>query len=494
MGLGMWFLRNLRTAMSDTFAHHYNNHEIDVDMIWAAESQVALAMAAQMNLWPPSLACTWSSSLSSSSLSSRPPPFLSRHEVSQEISKFYYSHHQESNKALNQTPPQLGALGRRLLQRSVALNRTLLTFQIGAGMEMAADGNDDPMHLLFVLHNENENDDDGHSKNKIENAKRNYNQEDEDVDVVVANKNWLQHWMPIVVETNAHNFEKLNYTFHHNRSFAFGLLQQQSTSKFSRSQDQQQQQVSQSDNSGGNSIPSCKWIEHWAISYNKNNDNNNHNNNNGKSNKLHDSNGAKANTCDFCRFNSNFIIPNSSTTTAKAAVPPQCQEQPDWVKTQMGTIPCQHAHQVLKTTAHDDAVSMLEECLVRESVPCGTTLELLQRRLGDENMASRIAILQILGIVMERERDHDDNVDNVDVNDERALWLLPLLILQELDEHLYEWPPVIQYESKHLRHQGSTNEGKNSRALEELHQLLQNRGYVIYQGPQYDLAIQVVSS
>ena len=133
---------------------------------------------------------------------------------------------------------------------------------------------------------------------------------------------------------------------------------------------------------------------------------------------------------------------------------------------------------------------VFEECFLREpQVPCGTVLDLFQKRFGERrnnddddddsssstnnnddkiHLASRIAILQI----------DTEGYEGI---------LLPNLF-REWEQHELILPPVIHYESKIMRKW--LRKGKNN-VLQQIHDTLEDKGYIIYQGREDDLAIQI---
>lgn len=243
----------------------------------------------------------------------------------------------------------------------------------------------------------------------------------------------LGHWMPVVVEGSPSMYEKLSRNYLYIQK-SHGIL--------------------------------CSHIDQFAISYDANLDN--------------QEEGDAETMCDFCHFNLNALNVLSSEKRPNETIPSLqspsvCQEQPDWVKTQVGSLNCRHLEKVMK--------QVFKECFVRVKVRCGTVLDLFRHRLGSVEAASRIAILQI------------------DTEGYEAI-LLPNLIqeFETTSEHkrdkdnlnnvYFELPPVVHYESKILRKW--LRRGKNN-ALQTIHDMLKERGYIIFEGGEDDLAIRVFS-
>jgi FkbM family methyltransferase len=151
-------------------------------------------------------------------------------------------------------------------------------------------------------------------------------------------------------------------------------------------------------------------------------------------------------TCEFCRWDE--------------TVDEICASQPDWVKSQLGSLDC----------AHVEGRSVTAKlCTVREKCPCGTVSELLAS-LG--LATAPIGILQI-------------DVEGYEV------FILQQLMDEILDENL---PLFIHFEHKVMRSQDERNmPGRkvNGTKIETIFKLLHRKGYVMYDQSEDVLALRL---
>jgi len=164
-------------------------------------------------------------------------------------------------------------------------------------------------------------------------------------------------------------------------------------------------------------------------------------------------------TCEFCRWDE--------------TVDEICATQPDWVKSQLGSLDCAHV---------EGRSATAKLCTVREKCPCGTISELLANLgLGKKGMysmasavtAAPIGILQI-------------DVEGYEV------FILQQLMYEILDED--NLPLVIHFEHKVMRSQDERNmPGRkvNGTKIETIFKLLHRKGYVMYDQSEDVMALRL---
>jgi len=141
-------------------------------------------------------------------------------------------------------------------------------------------------------------------------------------------------------------------------------------------------------------------------------------------------------TCSFCRLD----------TT-------KCENEPDWVKYQLGSLDCDYC----KKNFHK-----FDKCWIEDKVPCGPVTKLLRETVQDEY--APISFLQI----------DIEGYEHV---------LIPGL-LQELSF----LPPVIHYEEKVM---AASDEKYNSTRVQTVQSVLREYGYILFPQGEDVLALRV---
>jgi hypothetical protein len=164
-------------------------------------------------------------------------------------------------------------------------------------------------------------------------------------------------------------------------------------------------------------------------------------------------------TCDFCHWDDTSTID-------------ECNEAPDWIKFQLGTLDCAHLENMM-------GPERSKLCIVHDPIPCGTVSELFVR-LGFEVIFSEgikvpIGILQI-------------DVEGYEV-----------FILQSLMDEILDYnflPLVIHFEKKVMVDQDKRDlPGKkaNGTKMESTFNLLRSKGYIMFDDGEDVLAIRTAS-
>lgn len=157
--------------------------------------------------------------------------------------------------------------------------------------------------------------------------------------------------------------------------------------------------------------------------------------------------GSSAKTCPFCRMN-----------TAEDA-PKECKDHPDWMKLQIGTLDCEHSKRFFANN--------FDLCILQDPLPCSSVVSLITQKL----LTSRpdIAMLQI-------------DVEGYE-------YILLDGFLSEVQD--ISLPPVVHFEHKVMKDQDRTNPLDGKSRLNGTIELLQSRGYILYDEGEDFLAIRL---
>jgi hypothetical protein len=142
--------------------------------------------------------------------------------------------------------------------------------------------------------------------------------------------------------------------------------------------------------------------------------------------------------CKFCRFN---VSPDA---------PQECSHA-DWMKTQMGTLDCEHSLKFL-------GKSIFDKCIIQDPLPCGPVSSILQKKAPYLPLDSTIAMVQI------------------DVE------AYEYIILEGLVKELNPLPPIIHFYNK------VDPLPDDKKSLQKAIDSLEKAGYIIYEKGEDTLA------